>query len=85
MCFFILESEGFREPVIAGLKTLYHFYIQVDQLYIEIFGNCAHPCFNVVWKFYFRVWYTQFRPQIMVCEKYCFESKGTGNLDRKHE
>lgn len=53
---FYIECEGFRESVIIRLKDLHHIHTQVDQLSIEIFGNCAHPCFNVVWKFYLRVW-----------------------------
>lgn len=82
---FYIECEGFGEPIIIRLKALCHIYTQVDQLSMEVSGNCAHPCFNVVWKFYLRVWYMHFRPQNMVSEKYCFESEGSGNLDRKHE
>lgn len=52
---FYIECEGFRESVIIRLKALWHIYTQVDQLPVEISGNCAHPCFNVVWKFYLRV------------------------------
>lgn len=55
----------------------------MDQLSIKICGNCTHPCFNVAWKFYFRVWYMQFRPQNTVSEKRCFEREGSGNLERK--
>lgn len=82
---FSIECEGFRESIIIRLKALCHIYTQVDQLSMEVSRNCAHPCFNVVWKFYLRVWYMQFRPQNMVSEKYGFESEGSGNLDRKHE
>lgn len=81
-CFLFSKSEGLKEPVITRLKTFCHF-CQVDRLSTEICGICAHPCFNAAWKFYFRVWYMQFRPQTMVSEKYCFESEGFGNLERK--
>ena len=86
LCSFSYQKhECFREPVIIRLKAMCHIYRQVGQLSTEISGSWAHPCFNVAWKFYLRVWYMQFRPQTMVSKKDCFESEGSGNLDRKHE
>ena len=84
MFVFIPECEGFREPVITRLKDLCHICTQVGQLSKKISANWAHPCFTVAWKLYLRVWYMQFRPQIMVSKKDCLESEGCGNLDRKH-
>lgn len=82
---FYTRTSGFQRACNYKMEALVpHLYTGGSTLYRH-FWKWAHPCFHVAWTFYLRVWYMQFRPQTMVSEKHCFESEGSGNLDRKHE